>query len=612
MVDSARRNWLVPLLAFWIFNVGVLALAYQTRIPQTLHVGGDDWLYTGGYMRRMHEVTADATARFRFTQETSQVSFPFMGQISPLELTMRLNAWWPEGVRPVTLTVNGLPLREIANGEWRTHRTVMSDTAKYGGDVFALGMVTETFVPHEYDANNDDRRALGPALEWVTLTPTSAAGAPWWASFTQPAWELLLLVGLLGTLACTGSVLLGLPRAGLILAFALTAFFGLLVAFARISVAAYLLPATGVVLGTLLLLAQRELRMKKRWITIALVLGVILLAWTARWVTATHMPLSGDEQIYVPVSAQYADAVAQGRAGEILTSRENVEHPLFNKLAFAASILVARAGGGAGDLLSARYVSIAAATLLTALLAFVNPIAAVALAVQSIQVQYTSQAYLEALPALTIAAAMVMFERARTHGTRWLLASAVMLGLTAASKYIYAVAGFAILAFLVWRYRREPKWIVVYGALALVTFLVANPFLWTNPVGNFLETLAFHNRVSGSELVTDYARPAWWHIGYLSRLTDFNPGLPFLSLDTLIFIGGILGLPALWRHSRLYFAWFAIAVVFLLLWNTKWEQYALTLITPLCLAFGFGLTDAVRRVWARRKQTAHATMPASP
>ena len=363
------------------------------------------------------------------------------------------------------------------------------------------------------------------------------------------------------------------PRVfGLALAFALSIGFALFLAVARISVAAYLLPATAVLLGTLLLLAPPEPRSRKRWITVALVLGVILLAWTARWFTATHMPLSGDEQIYVPVSAHYADAVAQGRATEILTSRENVEHPLFNKLVFAASIFVGRLGGQANDLLSVRYVSIAASAVLTALLAFVNPIAAVGLAIHSIQIQYASQAYLEALPALTIAAAMVTFERARSHGTRWLLASAVCLGLTAASKYIYAVAGFALFGFLVWRYRREPKWIVVYGGVALFSFLAANPFLWTNPFGNFLETLAFHNRVSGSELVTDYARPAWWHIGYLSRLTDFYPGILYFSLDTVIFIGGILGLPALWRDSRVYFAWFVIALVFLLLWNTKWEH----------------------------------------
>ena len=95
MLVSARRVWLIPLLAFWVFNVCVLTLAYQTRLPQTLNVGGDDWLYTGGYMQGMHEVTADGNARFRFTRDRAQVSFPFMGQTTPLEMTMRVNAWWP-------------------------------------------------------------------------------------------------------------------------------------------------------------------------------------------------------------------------------------------------------------------------------------------------------------------------------------------------------------------------------------------------------------------------------------------------------------------------------------------------------------------------------------
>lgn len=611
MSDSARRFRIFPLLALWAINVCLLALAYQTRLPATIWVGGDDWLYTGGYLENLHSVTTDGATRFRFTRETSVVSFPFMGQTSPLEMTMRVNAWRPEGVRAVTLAVNGLALREIANGEWRTHRTVIMDTARFGANAFELGLASETFVPKDYDAHNADTRALGPALEWVTLTPQTAPNAPWWQNLTQPAWVLVLVVGLLGTLAYTGSVLLGAPRVGLTLGLALVVFFAAVVAFARVSAAAYLVPAAGVVLGALLLLTLRGTQTKKRGITVALVLGVICLAWGARWVAATHMPLSGDEQIYVPVSAQYADAIAGGRAAEILTSRENVEHPLFNKLAFAASMLINRASGGVSDLLSARYVSIAASALLTALLAFVNPIAAVALAVHSIQIQYASQAYLEALPALTIAVAIIAFERARVHGTRWLILSAVCLGLTAASKYIYAIAGFALFPFLVWRYRHTPLLVVVYGVAAAALFFVANPFLWTNPVGNFLETLSFHNRVSGSELVAEYARPVWWHLAYLSRLTDFNPGIPYVSLDTLVFIGGILGLPALWRHSRVYFAWFVVALVFLLLWNTKWEQYALTLITPLCLSFGFGLSDAAKRVFARHTRTTRSVAPAS-
>jgi hypothetical protein len=252
--------------------------------------------------------------------------------------------------------------------------------------------------------------------------------------------------------------------------------------------------------------------------------------------------------------------------------------------------------------MSARFVSISASALLTALLAFVNPIAAVAFAVHSIQIQYASQAYLEAVPALTIAVTMVAFERARTFGARWLIVSAVCLGLTAASKYIYAIAGFAILPFLLWRYRRSPELVLLYGIVTLVVFFVADPFLWTDPVGNFLDSLLFHNRVRGSELVTGYARPAWWHLTYLSRLWDFQPGIPYFSLDTLIFVGGVLGLPALWRHSRVYFVWFVVALVFLLLWNTKWEQYALTLITPLCLSFGLGTTAAARRWFLRQKK----------
>src|SRR6185295_15579914 len=117
-----------------------------------------------------------------------------------------------------------------------------------------------------------------------------------------------------------------------------------------------------------------------------------------------------------------------------------------------------------------------------ALLVLLNPFAGLFFALHTIQGQFGALTYLEALPAFTSTLAIVAFDRAPRHGRRWLLLSAVMLGLTAASKYIYLVAGLAILPFLLWRYRRQPLLILLFGIITCGAFLVTNPILWDDPI----------------------------------------------------------------------------------------------------------------------------------
>lgn len=591
--EMARRILNSPfwtLLGLCVLNILVLALAYQTRLPMTLRVSGDDWLYQNRYLENFGAPAIHNTPRFRYTTAKSTIHLPALGQTTPLELWLHLNAWSPEGAREVTLALNNAPLRTLTNADWKNTRTVITETARLNPNHLSLTLATETFVPHEYDANNPNSAEIGAAVESLTLVPRVNSGGAWGSQWTTPAWEFIAIVSLLVAFAYAGARVLAAPRVGIALALAVTLFFAFVVALTRIAAVAYLAPVIGMVLiallGILAAHAEKRFSLMRR----GLILGVVLLAWSLRLALAVRLPLSGDEQIYVPVSARYAELLGAGYWFEILTLRENFEHPIFTKLLFGVGIFFGNAFGMVSELLSARLISVGAAALLTALLAFVNPIAAAIFAVHSIQIHYASQAYLESLPALMLTLAMISFERARTHGTRWLMLSAMCLGLTAASKYIYAVGGLALVPFLLSRYRRAPIYIFLYGALALLAFLGANPILWTNPVGNFLATLTFHRNVSDSELVSSYARPFYWHLVYLTRLAEWDAGMPYFSFDTLIFFAGILGLPALWQKSRVYLAWFVVALIFLLLWNTKWEQYALTLITPLCLSAGVGLT----------------------
>jgi hypothetical protein len=269
-----------------------------------------------------------------------------------------------------------------------------------------------------------------------------------------------------------------------------------------------------------------------------------------------------------------------------------------NKLSFAAAMLAGRAVGITNDVLSARFVSVAATTLLAALLVLLNPFAGLFFALHTIQAQFGGLAYLEALPAFTSTLAIVAFERAPRGGRRWLLLSALMLGLTAASKYTYLVAGLAILPVLFWRYRRHPLQIAVYGLITCGAFLVTNPILWDDPIGGLRETITYHLGYSASQGVADFNRPWYWQLLYLARVDEWSNGYAFPP-EPLILVAGFLSLPVLWRTKRIYFVWFLAALVLLLIWRTKWEQYALILITPLCLAAGWGLSELARVLQSR-------------
>jgi hypothetical protein len=77
-----------------------------------------------------------------------------------------------------------------------------------------------------------------------------------------------------------------------------------------------------------------------------------------------------------------------------------------------------------------------------------------------------------------------------------------------------------------------------------------------------------------------------------------------MVLDAPIYVLGLLGLPALAWRSRLYVAWFLVGVVFVSLWEAKWEQYAMVIATPLCLSAGYGVTDLLAwlgKRWMKEK-----------
>lgn len=80
------------------------------------------------------------------------------------------------------------------------------------------------------------------------------------------------------------------------------------------------------------------------------------------------------------------------------------------------------------------------------------------LAVHTYTVKYTSQVYLEALPMLTATVAVFAYLRSRRRPNRWWWLSAITLGLTAAGKYVYSVAGLAIAVDFLWDRATRRDW----------------------------------------------------------------------------------------------------------------------------------------------------------
>ena len=331
---------------------------------------------------------------------------------------------------------------------------------------------------------------------------------------------------------------------------------------------------------------------------------VALLALTLRWRALLMLPADYDEPIYMQAAQQYAAAIRSANWNQLLTIRHTVEHPALGKLLYAmGSVLSPRLTGGQtpaapsvtseqpqatlASLNIGRSISVFFGTLQVALLAFVSPLAGFLLAIHTMTIKYTSQAYLEALPAFSSLLAVLAFEHSahpRRLTNRWLVMSAVAIGVTAASKYTYLVAGLAIASCLIWRSRKR-LWVAsLFLGIALLTFFVLDVEVWADPIGRLLESALFHPAYSQSLQVQSLGLPWWQQLYYLSHSVPWHPGVFLLAWDPAILALGALGLPFLARRRPVTALWLALGVLALLAWPTKWPQYTLIVTAPLCLS----------------------------
>jgi hypothetical protein len=387
-----------------------------------------------------------------------------------------------------------------------------------------------------------------------------------------------------------------------------------------------------------------------------LILGCMLLATVLRLAAAARLPVDYDEPTYIAEAQRYAAGLRRGDIA-VLTTDRAPENPQLMKYAFGlgalsaperdetpilANIAVAR------DVLDAtRRVSVVFGVLNVVALAWVNPIAGLALAAHSNHVKYTSEVMLEAGPMLFALLCVMSYRRAGQRWNRWLVLSAILLGLAAAGKFMYAVAGVAVLLDMLItgvrhllygsskitdrRNRESPRKaggfttspnlrltnhiarLLGWGVLSLLAFFLALPYLWPDPFTRLLAIAQFHAGSTAATVNTGryvWGQPIAW---LLSPIAWANQPY-FPGLDGVIALLAAIGLPTLLRKHRVHALWLALGLAFLALYSNKMPQYALLVSTPICLSAGLAprtlLTLASRATGAAQKlRTLILTVP---
>ena len=349
-------------------------------------------------------------------------------------------------------------------------------------------------------------------------------------------------------------------------------------------------------------------------IPVLLITLAVLLAAATRLRAVDQLPIDYDEDDYLGAAQRYATALAAGSWQEVIDYSYNYEHPPLAKIAYALAILPLPESQPLPELpstadpakwlpyphyLMARLESALFGVLEVLILALVNPLAGIFLAVHTWTIKYTSQIMLEALPALTSTLAVFFYSHSGRRWNFWLALSGAALGLTAASKYLYCIAGLAIAAdWLIFEYKNSRDSnsnlkhaifpLIFWGCTGVAVFFMADPYLWHDPFTRLKASVLYHGGYAQSEHVNQYGFPFWQPLVWLLGSVPWHPGVFLFPVDVFITLLAALGLRPLWKKQPVYVLWLLGGLVFLLFWQTKWPQYILVLSLPLSLAAAEG------------------------
>jgi hypothetical protein len=327
---------------------------------------------------------------------------------------------------------------------------------------------------------------------------------------------------------------------------------------------------------------------KRFWTRPRIILLVVVVGFLLRLWSAWQLPVDFDEPTYLDAGYKYAQMIQAGDINGIIDYTGNSEHPPLVKLIYGLTLLIMGKGVIWDQaLLLSRLVSVIFGSLAVLVVALMDPLAGGFMAVQTLLVKYTSQAYLEALPLFTGLLAIFLLQRSSSNRNRGLILSAVALGITGAGKYSYFPFFFVIFYLLIWERHEKISKILFYFILAGATFFIFNPYLWHDPVLRLVESLSFHTQYAQGTHVQEVGYPWYQPFLWVSRSYGFvwHPEVFFyMGIDGLIFL---LALPGLWleRNKRRWvLVWVITSMLALLFWGTKWPQYTLVVLPAFCMA----------------------------
>lgn len=282
-------------------------------------------------------------------------------------------------------------------------------------------------------------------------------------------------------------------------------------------------------------LATSRLLVSKKLI----LLSLALVALIPRILLATQLDLVTDEDIYIAGGKIYFPLILHLRIASDQWNF-NYEHPPFVKLLIGLMIyLNAHLGHLFSELLAARIPSIIFGTLLVIAIYGLGSapfgraialLAALCLAVSPWLVYFSALAYLDMTMTtlITIAYFLLWFA---PGNPRLYLFSAVLVGLGAASKYtaVLAIPGMVLFTayyFLAIRPRlaagqRPPvpwRWWIAALVLAPITFFLADPAIWRQPLGLLLRSFRFEWDLSQQGHLTFLAGQYSLHIPHWTLL----------------------------------------------------------------------------------------------
>jgi hypothetical protein len=200
---------------------------------------------------------------------------------------------------------------------------------------------------------------------------------------------------------------------------------------------------------------------------------------------AWQLPVDFDEPIYLQAGYDYAERLSAGDWNGVIDYPGTSESPPLVKLLYGLVVLgLGPRASWETAMFASRLVSVAFGTLAVWLVALVDPLAGGLLAVQTLAVKYTGQAYLEALPQAMALLAVFALRRSQKERDGWFWLSAAALGLTAAGKYSY----FPILVVILYVALDEKRYrmggLTLYLGAAGLAFLAFDPALCTTrPTG---------------------------------------------------------------------------------------------------------------------------------